>query len=174
MVNVEKIVLFCSSNSKLKSLIAFQETSHSQIGAISGGVAGTLVLIMIVVVTVFFVHKHYTCNISMKFKKRKSEEVNEVDKDTSLYTNLTDQQQENVEKNMYDELTSNERHYEAVLMKETQGSNEKLYEKLQESQFDGDEGDRNSKESRKLLQSSINDRSMIKAAEEYVNTTFMK
>lgn len=50
----------------------------------------------------------------------------------------------------------------------------KLYEKLQESQFDGDEGDRNSKESRKLLQSSINDRSMIKAAEEYVNTTFMK
>lgn len=32
----------------------------------------------------------------------------------------------------------------------------KLYEKLQESQFDGDEGERNSKEPRKVLQSEGN------------------
>lgn len=95
--------------------------------------------------------------------------MNEANKDTSLYTTITEQQG-NIERNVYDELTGNES-YETVLMKEKQGNNEKLYEKLQKSQSDDNHGQRDSNEL-KQMQSPIDDRSMLKATGEYANTFF--
>uniref|UniRef100_A0A8W8NKS0 Uncharacterized protein n=1 Tax=Magallana gigas TaxID=29159 RepID=A0A8W8NKS0_MAGGI len=149
------------SISDIISCITSKEISHSQTGAIAGGVAGTLVLIMIVVVTVFLVHKRYTYHIT--FKKRKSEEVNEADKDTSPYSNLTEQQQGNVEKNMYDELKGNEsaRNYEAVLMKENFIKNCKRPNLMVMMAKEI-----HSNEPMKPLQSSMDNFTMMKATEE--------
>lgn len=160
------------SISDIISCMTSKEINNSKTGEIAVSVAGTLVLITIVLAIVFLIHKRYI----ITFQTRKSEEVNKANKDVSLYTTITEQQQENSENNKYDELTDNEsaRHYEAVLMKETQGNNEKLYEKLQKSKSDGYDCEENSKEPRKLLQSLKDDRFMIKPAEEYANTSFIK
>nr|XP_022287372.1 nephrin-like isoform X2 [Crassostrea virginica] len=106
------------------------EEGRNQAPLFAGSIAGTLGLVILIFVAVFFFHRHYTCII--RVERRKGKKSN--NEESSPYTTMTEH--ENTERNVYDELTLDQSQYESVLMKDCKGNDIKLYEKLQKPQND--------------------------------------
>nr|XP_022290573.1 neural cell adhesion molecule 1-like [Crassostrea virginica] len=107
------------------------EDPGNQAPLVAGSTVGTLGLLILIFVAVFFFHRRYTCIIGVERRKGRKKSNNE---EPSLYTTMTEH--ENTERNVYDELTLDQSQYESVLMKDLKGNDIKLYEKLQKPQND--------------------------------------
>ncbi|XP_034303603.2 neural cell adhesion molecule 1-like isoform X2 [Magallana gigas] len=154
-----------SSSSKAISCTTVKETASSLTALVAGSVGGSLVLVTIILIVVFFVHRRYTCIFKIALEKRNTDIKVDPNKETSNHTTIKEQQ-EHTERNMYDELTPNEN-----ASQDNHGKNEKLYEKLRKSVDDVEEGN-----AIKMipLKKSSDDKSVTQKAEEYANTSFMK
>ncbi|XP_052691739.1 basement membrane-specific heparan sulfate proteoglycan core protein-like isoform X3 [Crassostrea angulata] len=152
-----------------------QKTASSLTAVVAGSVGGSLVLVTIILIVVFFVHRRYTCIFKIALEKRNTDIKVDPNKETSNYTTIKEQQ-EHTERNMYDELAPNENasQYEDILKKDNHGKNEKLYEKLQKSVDNDGEGKAIEKMIPLKSKESSDDKSMTQKAEEYANTSFMK
>uniref|UniRef100_A0A8W8LD40 Ig-like domain-containing protein n=1 Tax=Magallana gigas TaxID=29159 RepID=A0A8W8LD40_MAGGI len=163
------------SFSKAISCTTAKETASSLTAVVAGSVGGSLVLVTIILIVVFFVHRRYTCIFKIALEKRNTDIKVDPNKETSNYTTIKEQQ-EHTERNMYDELAPNENasQYEDILKKDNHGKNEKLYEKLQKSVDNDGEGKAIEKMIPLKSKESSDDKSMTQKAEEYANTSFMK
>uniref|UniRef100_A0A8W8LC41 Hemicentin-1 n=1 Tax=Magallana gigas TaxID=29159 RepID=A0A8W8LC41_MAGGI len=166
-----------SSLSKAISCTTVKETTSSLTGVFAGGVVGALVLVTIILILVFFVHRRYTCIFTFKiaFEKRNTNMKVDTNKESSNYATIKEQQV-HTERDMYDELTQNENasQYEDILKKDNHGNKEKLYEKLQKSIDNDVEGKSPNKMIPLKSKESSDDKFGTEKAEEYVNTSFMK
>ncbi|XP_052691740.1 synaptogenesis protein syg-2-like [Crassostrea angulata] len=164
-----------SSFSKAISCTTAKETASSLTAVVTGSVGGSLVLVTIILIVVFFVHRRYTCIFKLALEKRNIDIKVDPNKKTSNYTTIKEQQ-EHTERNMYDELAPNENasQYEDILKKDNHGKNEKLYEKLQKSVDNDGEGKAMEKMIPLKSKESSDDKSVTQKAEEYANTSFMK
>lgn len=59
-----------SSSSKIISCITEKETASSLTAVVTGSVGGSLVLVTIILIVVFFVHRRYTCIFKIALEKR--------------------------------------------------------------------------------------------------------
>nr|XP_034316836.1 synaptogenesis protein syg-2 isoform X4 [Crassostrea gigas] len=168
-----------SSSSKIISCITVKETASSLTAVVTGSVGGSLVLVTIILIVVFFVHRRYTCIFKIALEKRNIDIKVDPNKKTSNYTTIKERQEHTercVSWNMYDELAPNENasQYEDILKKDNHGKNEKLYEKLQKSVDNNGEGKAMEKMIPLKSKESSDDKSMTQKAEEYANTSFLK
>nr|XP_022320736.1 uncharacterized protein LOC111122977 isoform X1 [Crassostrea virginica] len=102
---------------------------NDQTAVVAGSVGGTLALGILMFITVFLLHRRYTCICTIGFEKRNRNNMDKTNQEASHYTSMAEQEQS--ERNTYDELSNpgNVNQYEAVLMKE-QEENTRMYEKL--------------------------------------------
>ncbi|XP_052691725.1 hemicentin-1-like [Crassostrea angulata] len=166
-----------SISSKAMSCTTVKEIASSLTGIVAGSVGGALLLVTIIPILVFFVHRRYTCiYISKKALEKRNIDIKvDQNKETSNYTTIKEQQ-EHAERNMYDELVSRESasQYEDVLKKDNHGQNAKLYEKLQKSVDNDGEGKAIKMMIPLKSKESSDEKSVTQKAEEYANTSFMK
>nr|XP_022303134.1 titin-like isoform X2 [Crassostrea virginica] len=144
--------------------------SSSGTGKIVGSIVGALVMLAFVISVSYFCKRRFTDR-----DRHNPAKPADLNKDTSIYTTIKKNQEENTERNLYNALTpdENQSQYESLHMADIRGSKTNTYESLKNNSSPSTDQKKDSNTS-VFARRGSSEENIPKLSEEYTNTSSMK
>ncbi|XP_022287174.2 nephrin-like [Crassostrea virginica] len=160
-----------SSSSEKMECKTLEETYTNYVPIVGGSLAGTMLLVILILVTVFLIRRRNACACEINFGKRKRGKTGETNEESSHYTAITEY--ENTERNVYDQLTKSQSEYEDLSMEERDVHNAKMYENIGSTAKQVPSEDQSNIQCATGSSTPSPERPLERATGVYINTAFM-